>query len=101
MGGSSSLHAKGQFLEERTCIGMPDDNAVSSAKMAEPIKMPLGLRTRIGPGKDVLHRGGAHWRHLANTIEPSMCGVMRLFCQITLTSYSASVLTNGTIFHRT
>jgi len=80
-GGSSSPHAKGQ-LGERTRLGMPDDTAVSSAKMAEPIKMPLGLRTRIGPGKDVLHGGGAHWRHLANTTEQSMCGAMRLFVKL-------------------
>jgi len=25
---------------------------------------------------------GAHWRHLANTIEPSMCGGDATFCQI-------------------
>ena len=26
-----------------------------------------------GPRKHVLH-GGAHWRHMANKTEPSMCG---------------------------
>jgi len=30
---------------------------VSPAKMAEPIKMPFGLRTLVGPGNHVLHGG--------------------------------------------
>jgi len=29
---------------------------------------------------------GAHWRHLANTIEPSMCDGDAVLCQITLTT---------------
>jgi len=33
---------------------------------------------------------GAHWRHLKNTIEPSVCGGDAVLCQITLTTcYSA------------
>jgi len=46
-------------------------SAVSSAKMAESIEMPFGLWTLSGGPMEALH-GGAHWRHLANTIEPSM-----------------------------
>jgi len=29
---------------------------------------------------------GAHWRHLKNTTEPSMCGSDAALCQITLTT---------------
>jgi len=29
---------------------------------------------------------GAHWCHLANTTEPSMCGGDAALCQITLTT---------------
>ena len=29
---------------------------------------------------------GAHWRHLANTIEPSICGGNAVLCRITLTT---------------
>jgi len=29
--------------------------------------------------------GGAHWRHLANTIEPFGCGGDAALCQVTLT----------------
>jgi len=29
---------------------------------------------------------GAHWRHLANTTEPSVCGGDAALCQITLTT---------------
>ena len=39
---------------------------VSPAKTAEPIEMPFGLCTRVGPRNHVLD-GGAHRRHLANT----------------------------------
>jgi len=31
---------------------------------------------------------GAHWRHLKNTTEPSMCGGDAALCQITLTTLS-------------
>jgi len=31
---------------------------------------------------------GAHWRHLKNTTEPSMCGGDAALCQITLTTCS-------------
>jgi len=51
--------------------------------MAEPIEMPFGLWTRMGPRKHLLH-GGAHWLQLVNTIEPA---AMRPLCQITLTPY--------------
>jgi len=42
-------------------------------KMAEPIEMPFGLWTWVGPRKHVLH-GSAHWRNQANMIELSMFG---------------------------
>jgi len=45
---------------------------VSCADTAEPIEMPFGIWTRVGPRKHVLH-GGAHWRQPANAIEPPMC----------------------------
>jgi len=45
---------------------------VSCAKMAEPIEILFWVGTGVGQG-NVLG-GGAHWRHLLNTIKPSMCG---------------------------
>jgi len=39
----------------------------------------------VGPSKHVLG-GGAHWSHLANISEPSMCGGDAACCQITLTT---------------
>jgi len=57
---------------------------VSPAKTAESIEMLFGLWARIGRNKHkfnrirqvvpMYHHGSAHWRHLANTIEPSVCG---------------------------
>jgi len=54
-------------------------------KMAEPIEMPFGLWTRMGPRKHVLGgvHNGATWRI------PENCPyevAMRPFCQITLTT---------------
>jgi len=34
----------------------------------------------------VFYIWGAHWRHLKNTTEPSMCGGDSALCQITLTT---------------
>jgi len=84
---------------------------VSCAKTAEPIEMPFwmptevdpgnhaldrvqilmrrgnfGMQTRLGPTKHILD-GGAHWRQLANTTEPSVCGGDASLCQITLTTH--------------
>ena len=58
---------------------------VSPAKTAEPIEMPFGIWTLVGPRKHALGEG-ADWRHLANATEPSMCGGDAACCQITLTS---------------
>jgi len=48
--------------------------------MAEPVDLPFGLWTWVGP------HWTAHWCHLANTIEPSVCGGNAVLCQITLTT---------------
>jgi len=53
--------------------------------MAEPIEMPFGAWTRVDPRNHVLD-GGARWRNLANTIEPSVCGGDAALRQITLTT---------------
>jgi len=58
--------------------------------MAEPIDLPFGLWTWMGRRNHKFsrirsHHGSAHWRHLANTIEPSVCGGDAALCQITLT----------------
>ena len=58
----------------------------SVTKTAEPIEMPFGVCIRVGPRKHVLD-GSAQWRHVANTIEPSMCGSDAACGQITLTTY--------------
>jgi len=48
--------------------------------MAEPIEMSFQMWTPVGPRQQVLD-GCAHWRYLANTTEPSMCGGDAAFCQ--------------------
>ena len=57
---------------------------VSLAKTAEPIEMPFGTWTRVV--QKACTRGGAHWRHLANTFEPSVCDGDAALCQTTLTT---------------
>ena len=59
--------------------------ASSCAKTTEPIEVLFGMWTPVGPENHVLN-GGAHWRHLANTTEPSVCGGDAALCQITLTT---------------
>jgi len=57
----------------------------ATAKTAEPIEMPFGVWTPVGPRKHVLD-GGAHWYNLENMIEPSTCGGTLPFHQIILTT---------------
>ena len=45
---------------------------VNGAKTAEPIKMPFGVYILARRGGN--HVAGAHWRHVANTNERSVCG---------------------------
>jgi len=76
-------------------------SAVRCAKTAEPIKMPYGIWTWLGPRKHVLD-GGAHKHHLANTIEPYTCGgntatsycilFTRRWCRENATSFSRDVI---------
>jgi len=77
------------------------------AKTAEPIKILFGLWARMGPRNHLLDERpemlmnvsmeimatifgflymGSHWRHLAYTTEPSVCGSDAALCQITLTT---------------
>jgi len=45
---------------------------VRAVKTAEAVEMLFGIWTRVASRKHALGES-AHWRHLANTIEPSMC----------------------------
>jgi len=56
-----------------------------SGGKAKPTEMPFGVWIQVGPRKHMLD-GGAYWRHLANTTEPSMCCGNVAFCQITMTT---------------
>ena len=53
--------------------------------MDEPSRCCLGEQTCVGPSSHVLD-GNAHWRHLANMIEWSMCNDDAALCQSTLTA---------------
>jgi len=65
--------------------------------MAEQIDLPFGLWTLVGRRKHkfnhirqiapMCRHGRAHWHHLANTIELSVCGNGAVLHQITLTTY--------------
>jgi len=73
--GSRSPYAKGQFLGERTCPGLPEDTAFSCAKMAKPIQMPFGLWIRVGPRRHVLrwvHSGATCWMQLHQSCAAAM-----------------------------
>jgi len=69
-----------------------------AVKMAKPIEMLFGLWTRVGERKHEMH-WGAHWRNLANTTEPSVCGGDAALSQISLSlSVHLSVRTLTTAF---
>jgi len=70
---------------------------MSCAKTAEPINLLFGLWTWVGRTKEaqfncicqvvpMCTHWRAHWRHLANTIEMSVCGGDAALGQITLTT---------------
>ena len=83
---SISLVGIGNFEGGRTAhCKVYGQSAVNCGKTAEPIEMPFEIWTRLGARKYVLN-GSAHRSHLANTIEPPMCGGDAVCCQITLTS---------------
>jgi len=46
--GSRSANANEQFLAEKTCLGMPEDTAVSCARIAEQIEMLFDFWTWVG-----------------------------------------------------
>ena len=52
---------------------------VSSAKTAEPIEVPFGGQTCVGLRNHELD-DGAHWRHMANTVERSRESVRHAAC---------------------
>ena len=75
---------------------------MSCAETAELIDLPFGLWTRVGRRKHKFNRirlwrkcalpcghMWAHWRHVANTTEPSVCGGDAVLYQITLTTCSS------------
>jgi len=69
---------------------------VSCADAVELIDLPFRLWTQVGQRKHKFNHirqvapmcphGRAHWRHVANMIEPSVCGGDVVLCQITLTT---------------
>ena len=46
-------------------------------------------------------RWGAHWRHLANAVEPSVCGGSAALCHITLTTCSQLLQVDPAVVERT
>jgi len=69
---------------------------MSCAEMAEPIDLPFGLWTLVGRRKHKFSRsrqvatmcphGRVHWRHLADTTEPSVWSDYAVLRHITLTT---------------
>ena len=57
---------------------------MSPTKTDEPIEMPFEGKTHAGE-KDHVLDVGAHWSHLAHTIERSVRGGDAALCQLTLT----------------
>jgi len=60
------------------------EKTLSPTKTDEPIEMPFEGKTHAGE-KDHVLDVGAHWSHLAHTIERSVRGGDAALCQLTLT----------------
>jgi len=71
--------------------------SVSPEKMAEMIEVLFGLWVWVGPRKHVLI-AGAHWRHLANAIELSMCGSDAAFLSNYGDGAGSTVEENSSVF---
>jgi len=71
--GGSDPHAKGYFESRNGAHCKVSDSAVSCAKTAVSIEMQFGMLSRVGPSIEPRITWGAQWRHLANTIELSVC----------------------------
>jgi len=77
-------HEKGAILRGKLAARCKvyGHSAVSGATTAQPIEMLFGMWTIWW----AFIRCGSHWRHLANTTEPSVCGDNVALCQMTLTT---------------
>jgi len=83
-------HGNGQFgfLKGKGAMGRPivkyrgNVPCMSCTKTAELFEIAFGMLSGMGTGMHI-SRYSAHWRHVANTIEPSVCGGDAAFCQIT------------------
>jgi len=76
------LRRRGLLLQTEysvVCLSICHDREPSK-KTAEPIKMPLGLWTWVGPRNHILE-GGAQRRNLVNMTEPFVCGDDAALCQ--------------------
>jgi len=67
-------HRGGLLLQKEYSLVCLSVTLVSPGKAAEPIEMPFGLKTRVGPRKHVLDGEGVHVVSAASTTERSMCG---------------------------
>ena len=82
---------------------------MSCAETVEPIVWVVdsgGLKEpqvqKYLPGGANVPTWKAYWRHLANTIEPSVCGGDAVLCQITLTIaiVIAPISQNSTVYYK-
>jgi len=78
------------YLLTRERGGPLQSIAVSCAITAAPMRCLWDL-VSVGPKKACI-RWSAHWRHLANTTEPSMCSDDAACCQIAFTTCANVIL---------
>jgi len=87
------IHRKGNFRERMAQCKYRDFLPWAVQERPNPIDLPFGLWTWVVQRKHKFSRvhqvapmclhGKAYWRHLGNTIEPSICGGNAFLCQIT------------------
>ena len=80
--GPDPLMRRGNFQEEKgqPIVKYRDFLSLAVQKTSEPIIWDVDS----GGSKEACIRWGAHCRHLANTTEPSMCGIRLMLHQVIL-----------------
>jgi len=84
--GVQILPREGAILSGKACPTTADDTLTWAVhKWLNRSRCHLGCGLRLAKGSMCFYTG-AHWCHMANTTELSMCGIDAALCQINLTT---------------
>jgi len=87
-GKAATIVSLGTFCRELCKNGQSDRFAVGIVVLVDSDgpKEAHGRFSRIRQAAPMCRHGKVHWRHLSNTMEPSVCGGDAVLCQFPLTA---------------